>query len=167
MKRCWLQYPGDRPGFNDIVDMFHSYIIPETCTPTTGKARYKVHIKAGTNEESLLTSIVTELKYTEPNSFDLDKREGTLSENSRQQLSCMSCELPQDTYMSMGTSFYVKMNPIFEGVASPIGDVCGYPYENPETSANVVRGIPQTEAGLRTGKRQYTSSASLYGTSYY
>lgn len=166
MKRCWLQYPGDRPGFTDIVDMFNSYIIPESCTPTTGKARYKVLIKGGTNEESLLTSIVTELKYTESNSFDLDGKEGTLSENSRQQLS-MSCEMPQDTYMSMGTSFYVKMNPIFEGVESPIKEVCTYPYENPEATATVVRGIPQMEAGLRTGRRQYTSSASLYGTSYY
>ena len=166
MWRCWLQYPGDRPGFSDIVDMFNNYIIPETCTPTTGKARYKVHIKGGTSEESLLTSIVTELKHTPAGSFDLDQEEGVLSENSRQPPPSMA-EMPQDTYMSMGTSFYVKMNPILEGVLTPFSDVGSYPYENTEAMATVVRGIPQMETNLRTGKRQHTTGASLYGTSYY
>ena len=151
MKRCWFQHPEDRPLFTEIVEMFNGYIIPESCTPTIGNARYKVHIKAGSNEESLLDTIVNQLKYTPAGSFENLFEECAKSETHHDELTLTGDSMPQGSYISMGNSYYVKMNPTLESIASHT-KFGSYPYEI------MVRGVPQMERGIRTSRERLTDS---------
>lgn len=123
MKRCWMEAPDSRPLFTEVVEMFNGYIIPESCTPTIGNAGYKVHIKAGSSEESLLNSIVTQLKYTPANSFD--NLEDAVEEET-EKLEIQTPAFASESYTSLDNSYYVKMNPSFESEMYNTH----YPYES-------------------------------------
>ncbi len=154
MKRCWVQHPGDRPLFTEIVEMFDGYIIPESCTPTIGNACYKVNIKAGSNEESLLDTIVNQLRHTRAESFEniID----AVSKTDEPTLT--GSEMPQESYISLANSYYVKMNPILENIASQT-NFGSYPYEI------MVRGVPQMEQGVWTSGERLMESGSIAGNS--
>lgn len=153
MDTCWLEDPGNRPTFTDIVQTF-KYIPPDANTHTHGAARYKIKVRTGSPEGSLLTSIVSELKQTPPASFHLDLEEDPFPE----QPEYTSEILQQLSFQSIGNS-YVCMNPVALMASTP--QYFSNPYDEVDDTTGSIRNNHLTVPGDHVRKKQHSTQSKV------
>ena len=162
MDTCWLEEPGHRPSFTDIVQTF-KYILPEVNTHTHGAARYKIKVRTGSPESSLLTSIVSELKHTPRDSFHLDLEDDL----SPEQPEYTSEILQQLSLQSIGNS-YVYMNPLVDGILNSSSPQCFFnAYDEVDDTTGSIHDIQhshQTVPGDHVRRKKHSSQSKEEAT---